>query len=65
MIKKLSFPKILLSVLSGMAALFMCDLLFSFYGSFMPINICTVSVSAIGGIPGVILLTLLKTFLLM
>ncbi|MBR3767135.1 MAG: pro-sigmaK processing inhibitor BofA family protein [Clostridia bacterium] len=64
MIKRLRFGQIVLCILSGIAALFACDLMFSIYGSNMPLNIYTVCISAIGGIPAVILLTLIKTFLL-
>ncbi|MBR2410933.1 MAG: pro-sigmaK processing inhibitor BofA family protein [Clostridia bacterium] len=59
-IKKLTFLKLMLSVFSGLAALFSCDLLFSLFGQNMPLNIYTAVISAAGGIPGVILLTLLK-----
>ena len=61
MIRKLKFTKIMLSVFSGLAALFCCDLIMTAIGTDgMPINTYTMSVSAIGGIPGVILLVLLK-----
>ena len=59
-IKKLTLFKLLLSVLSGSAALISCDLLFSLFGQNMPVNVYTILISAAGGIPGVILLTLLK-----
>jgi hypothetical protein len=61
MLRKLKFSQILLSVFSGLSALFCCDLIMSFTGTdFMPVNFYTLSVSALGGIPGVILLVLLK-----
>lgn len=62
--KKLKFSQILFAVLSGIAALLCCDVIMSLFGHNMPINIYTVSLSAFGGIPAVILLVLLKTFLL-
>lgn len=62
--RKLKLSQILFAVLSGIAALLCCDVIMSFFGNNMPINIYTVSLSAVGGIPGVILLVLLKTFLL-
>lgn len=64
MLKKLSFTKILLCLCSGIAALLACDVIFSMYGENMPINIYTLLFGGIGGIPGVILLVLLKTVFL-
>lgn len=64
MIKKMKPLKMILSVLSGIAALLACDLIFSLYGGNMPINIYTLLFSSVGGIPGVILLILLKTFII-
>ena len=64
MLRKLSLGKILLSVLSGLAALFCCDLIMSFSGTTgMPLNIYTITISGLGGIPGVILLVLLRMLL--
>lgn len=64
MLRKLSLGKILLSVFSGLAALFCCDLIMSFTGTNgMPVNPYTLTISALGGIPGVILLVLLKMLL--
>ena len=61
MLRRLKFSQILLSVFSGLAALFCCDLILSFAGTGgLPLNTYTLSVSSIGGIPGVILLVLLK-----
>ncbi len=62
--KKLKHSQIIFAVLSGIAALLCCDVIMSLTGNNMPINIYTVSISAFGGIPAVILLVLLKTFLL-
>ena len=60
MIRKLRFTQILLSMCSGIAALFCCDFLTSMTGLIsMPVNAYTLGISAIGGIPGVILLVLL------
>ncbi len=64
MVRKMKPLKIILCILSGIAALLACDLILSFYGSNMPLNIYTLLFSSIGGIPGVILLLLLKTFIL-
>lgn len=61
MLKKMKLSQILLCTFSGLAALFCCDLIFSFSGGLtMPINPYTLSISAVGGIPGVILLVLLN-----
>ena len=59
-LKKLKFTQAILSACSGIAALFCCDFLMSMTGYLsMPINPYTLSISAAGGIPGVILLVLL------
>ena len=64
MIKRLSPGKIFLSFASGLCALFCCDLVMSFLSTEgMPINPYTLTISALGGIPGVILLVLLKMLL--
>lgn len=63
MIKKMTFSKSILSVLTGLASLFACDLMPSFFGGNMPINIYTLLISGFAGIPGVILLTLLRCFI--
>ncbi|MBQ3537973.1 MAG: pro-sigmaK processing inhibitor BofA family protein [Clostridia bacterium] len=63
MIKKMTFSKSILSVLTGLASLFACDLMLSFFGGNMPINIYTLLISGFAGIPGVILLTLLRCFI--
>lgn len=64
MLRKLSAGQIFLSVLSGLSALFCCDLIMSLVGTGgISVNPYTLIVSAIGGIPGVILLVLLKMLL--
>ena len=64
MLKKLTIGKIFLSVASGLCALFCCDLVMSFFcPDGLPLNPYTLSISALGGIPGVILLVLLKMLL--
>ena len=63
MIKKMTVSKSILSVLTGLASLFACDLMLSFFGDNMPINIYTLLISGFAGIPGVILLTLLRCFI--
>lgn len=63
-IKKLRFLQIVLSVFSGVSALLACDLIFSLFGQNIPLNAYTISISAIGGIPGVILLTILRTLII-
>ena len=64
MLRRLSLGKIILSVISGLSALFCCDLIMSLFSPFgMPINPYTLTISALGGIPGVILLVLLKMLL--
>jgi len=62
-VKKLKFRYIFLSALSGLAALFAADFLCSFFGMNLPVNAFSLSVSAIGGIPGVILLNVLNAIL--
>ena len=60
MLKKMKFTQIFLSVASGISALFCCDVILSFFGNMsLVINPYTLSISAVGGIPGVILLLLL------
>ncbi|MBQ6897438.1 MAG: pro-sigmaK processing inhibitor BofA family protein [Clostridia bacterium] len=64
MLRRLSLGKILLSVMSGLSALFCCDLIMSLFSPCgMPLNPYTLTISALGGIPGVILLVLLKMLL--
>lgn len=61
-IKKLPPLYSLICPLHGIAALIAADVMLSLYSQNMPINALTLAVSAFGGIPGVILLVLLKTF---
>lgn len=61
-IKKLPRAYGLLCPLQGIAALLAADVLLSLYSQNMPLNTYTLAVSAFGGIPGVVLLILLKTF---
>lgn len=60
----MKISQILSALLSGIAALLCSDVIMSFFGSNMPVNIYTVLFSAFGGIPFVVLLILIKTFLL-
>lgn len=64
MIKKLKLSQILLCAFSGVAALLACDLVFSFFGMNMPLNVFTILISSVGGIPGVILLTLINLLII-
>lgn len=64
MIKRLKISQILLCTFSGIAALLACDLIFSFFGLNMPLNVFTILISSVGGIPGVILLTLLNLLII-
>lgn len=50
---------LLLSALAGCAAFFAADLAGGFFSLSLPLNAFTLSVSAVGGVPGVILLCLL------
>lgn len=63
-LKKLKITQALLVIASGLSALFACDFLFSLFGQNMPINPYTLSISALGGIPGVILLIILRTLII-
>ncbi len=62
MIKKMPPRTVLLCLFSGIAALIAADVMMSLYGKNMPLNVYTISISALGGIPGVIMLILLQTF---
>ena len=62
-IKKLRLRYTVLSALSGLASFFAVDWICSFFESDIPLNAFSLSVCAIGGIPGLILLILLHTFL--
>lgn len=59
-IKKLKIKYLLLSAFSGLAALFAADFVCSFFNMSIPLNAFSMSVSAVGGIPGVILLNILN-----
>lgn len=63
-LKKMKFTQILLVITSGISALLACDFVLSLFGQNMPVNLYTLSISAVGGIPGVILLSLLKTIII-
>ncbi|MDR2647793.1 MAG: pro-sigmaK processing inhibitor BofA family protein [Oscillospiraceae bacterium] len=52
---------VLLTVLSGVAALFAVNALGAFTGISLPVNGLSLGVSAVGGTPGVISLLLLNT----
>ena len=58
-IKKCRIRDFILSALSGIAALFAADLIGGFFSFHLPINVFTGVLSALGGLPGVILLNLL------
>lgn len=60
MLRRLKLTQIFLCLSSGLGALFCCDFVMSLTGFLsMPVNAYTMAISAIGGIPGVILLVLL------
>lgn len=63
-LRKLKLTQIILVIASGFSALFACDFLFSLFGQNMPLNIYTLLISAVGGIPGVILLIVLRTLII-
>ena len=58
--RKCSLKYWVLTALCGVAALIAADLVCGFFEFDMPLNAFTLSVSAVGGIPGVILLNILK-----
>ena len=60
---KRKLPQFLLSALAGVAAFFAADYLSSFFSFTLPLNAFTLAVSAVGGVPGVILLNLLFALL--
>ena len=60
-LKKIKLRYVLLSALSGLCALFASDFICSFFDMEVKINAFSLSLSAIGGIPGVILLNVLNT----
>lgn len=57
--KKLKLRYAFLSALSGIAAFFAADFICSFFDFQLPLNGFSIAVSAIGGVPGVILINLL------
>lgn len=59
-IKKCRLRHLLLSAGSGLAALIAADLIGGFFDYNLPLNVFSVSLSALGGLPGVILLNLLS-----
>lgn len=63
MLRCLRLRHILLSCFSGVLALLAADFVLSFAQKNLPLNFFTLGCSAVGGIPGVILLTLLDAFL--
>lgn len=62
-IKKIRPGAFLLSAAAGLAALFGADIVLGFTQMNLPVNVFTALCAAIGGIPGVILLLVLNTFL--
>lgn len=58
------FSCLLLSCLSGVAALFAVNLLSAVTGFELAVNPVTLAVSAVGGTPGVVLLLVSRIFLL-
>ncbi len=58
-LKKIRLRYALLSALSGIAAFFAADFVCSFLELHLSLNVFSLTVSALGGIPGVILLHLL------
>ncbi|MBQ8029686.1 MAG: pro-sigmaK processing inhibitor BofA family protein [Clostridia bacterium] len=58
------FKCFVLSALSGFAALFSINLLSGYIGFSLAVNPITLSASAIGGVPAVILLLISRVFLL-
>ena len=60
-VKRINPGALALSAVTGLASLFAADLLMGFTRGNLPINGFTVSCAALGGVPGVALLILLKT----
>jgi inhibitor of the pro-sigma K processing machinery len=54
------FLKVIIHVLGGIVGLWLFDLLFSILGFGIPINYFTISIVALMGFPGVLLLTVLQ-----
>ena len=63
-LKKCKIRYSILSVLTGIAALFAADVISGFFDFNIPINAFTLGVSAVGGIPGVILLNIMSILFL-
>ncbi len=61
-IKKCRFRYFLLSAVSGIAALVAADLIGGFFELNLPFNVLSVSLGALAGLPGVILLNILTAF---
>ncbi len=63
MLRRVNPGAILLSAATGLAALFAADLVLGFTKLNLPVNVTTVCCAAAGGVPGVILITLLLSML--
>ena len=61
--KKIKLRYMILSALTGIAALYAADLICGFFNCGLAVNVFTLGVSALGGIPGVILLNILNAVL--
>lgn len=55
------FAALILSVLQGVIAFFAANFVGGFFGVHIPMNWYSLSVAAVGGTPGVVLLLLLQT----
>ena len=62
-LKRVRVRDLLLSACLGLGALFAADLLLGFAGRNMPINLFSLLSAAVGGVPGVILITPLQAML--
>lgn len=62
-LKRARFRDFLLSSCLGLGALFAADLLLGFAGRNMPVDVFTVTTATVGGMPGVILITVLQAML--
>ncbi len=62
-VKKIRLRFLFLSALSGVAAFFAADFICSFIDFQLPLNAFSLAVSAVGGIPGVILLNLMMALM--
>ncbi|MBQ7637572.1 MAG: pro-sigmaK processing inhibitor BofA family protein [Clostridia bacterium] len=63
-LKRIKVGYLILSALSGFSALFAADIVCSFFDLNLPVNFFSAAISAVGGIPGVILLNVLNAALL-